>query len=195
MRATTDDLLLFWMTPWSEPLRDTCIWLKRFGQPISGKRPDSDAPDWLRPLFLQRWAAQTIAARLAWLQAHPDLAASRFERESDACWDDAAWASYDRRCLRDLDEETLLWIFGMEVERLLHIMREPPSLVGDATWARAALGASEHLAQVYHELRRRYHAVRARYMLREDLRRFVTWQREGKATAAQAVAPTAAAAL
>ena len=181
MSATIDDLLIFWMTPWSQPLRDTCIWLKRFGRPISGKRPNRLAPNWLRPLFFQRWVAQAIAARLAWIEAHADQPAYRFGCESEPGWTAVAWASYDRRCLRDLPEETLLGIFGREVERLLRIMQEPPGLVGDDDWTRATLGASEHLAQVYHELRRRHNAVRARYILREELRRFVTWQRGGEA--------------
>ncbi len=60
-------------------------------------------------------------------------------------------------------------------------MQEPPGLVGDDDWTRATLGASEHLAQVYHELRRRHNAARARCIVREALRCFVAWQREGEA--------------
>ncbi len=181
MRATINDLFLFWMTPWSQPLRRACVWIERFGPPISGKRPDKDAPNWLRPLCLQRWVAQAITARLAWMSAHPERAGYRFGRESEPCWDEVAWVSYDRRCLRELGEDTLRWIFGMEVERLLRIVQEAPSLVGGMEWTQATLGASEHVAQVYAELKRRRKAVRARGMLREDLRRFVTWESGGEA--------------
>jgi hypothetical protein len=175
MLATTDHLLTFWMTPWSAPLRSACIWIDRFGPPISGKKPDSVAPNWVRPLFLQRWVAQAISARLVWLEAHPDLAADRHGHESTPCWEEVAWASYDRRCLRELAEATLLRIFGMEVERLLRIVQEPPGLVGAWEWTLASLGASEHLAQLYAELKRRHRAARARAILREELRRFITW--------------------
>ena len=89
MLFVTDDLLSFWMMPWSRPLRAACVWLARFGPPISGDKPDKDAPDWPRPLCLQRWVGQTIASRLAWLRAHPDLAACRFGPERVSC--NAQW--------------------------------------------------------------------------------------------------------
>jgi hypothetical protein len=177
MRMTTPDLLSFWCTPWSEPLRRACVWLTRFGPPISGQQPDQAAPRWLRPLCLQRWVGQAIAARLAWMRQHPERAAYRFGRESEPCWQAVAWASYERRCLRELAEETLLVIFGMEVERLLRIMQEPPMLVGDLDWTRATLGACEHLAQVYGELKRRHKAMHTRALVREELRGYITWQR------------------
>jgi hypothetical protein len=181
MLATRDDLLIFWMTPWSAPLRDACIWIARFGAPISGKRPDSDAPQWVRPLFLQRWVAQAIAARLAWLDAHPDLTAPRFEEESEPRWDESAWTTYDRRGLRERCDAALLEAFSLDVERLLYIVQEAPSLIG-LEWTRAILGASERIARIYAELRRRYKAARARAMLREELGRFVTWQRDDAAS-------------
>ena len=68
-----------------------------------------------------------------------------------------------------------------EVERLLRIVRELPALIGEDIWASAALSACEHVAQVYAELKRRHKAMRARAMLREELRRFITWQRDGEA--------------
>lgn len=37
------------------------------------------------------------------------------------------------------------------------------------------IGASEHLAQVYAELKRRHKAMPARAILREALRQFVAW--------------------
>lgn len=181
MSATIDDLLIFWMTPWSKPLRDTCVWLARFGAPISGKRPDRFAPTWVRPLFMQRWVARAIATRLAWIAAHPDLPADQYEDESEPQLNVAGWTAYERCWLRTRPEERLLHTFGVEVERLLRIMQEPPTLVGDDDWTHAALEACEHLAQVYHELRRRHKATRARAIVRDALRRFSEGQRGGEA--------------
>jgi hypothetical protein len=186
MRATIDDVLVFWMTPWSKPLRDLSVQLTFMDPPISGKKPDEAAPKWLRPLCLQRWVARAIAARLAWMSQHPECAPYRFGRESEPCWEAPAWASYDWRCLRALSEATLLWIFGMEVERLLRIMQEPPSLEGGVDWTKATPGASEHIIQVYRELKRRQpaskgqgRALRARGILREALRRFGAGEDDG----------------
>jgi hypothetical protein len=77
--------------------------------------------------------------------------------------------------LRAFSEARLLWMFGVEVERLLRIAEEHPSLAGGVGWTCAVLGASEHIAQVYAELKRRHKAMPARAMLREELRRFVEW--------------------
>ena len=187
MCGTMDDLMTFWLTPWSKPLREACVWVTRFGPPLSGKKPDTEAPKWVRPLFLQRWVAQAIAERLAWLDAHPDLADDRFGQESETDWEHVTWTFAEPRCLRELCEATLLWMFNCEVERLLRIIQEPPTLVGSCEWTQAALVACGHIAQVYAELRRRqpagagYHkAKRARAIVREELRRFVTWQRAGE---------------
>lgn len=166
------DLVAFWLMPWSASFRRACLWFTPDTQPLQGKQPDKDAPNWLRPLCLQRWVGQTVAARLAWLKAHPDADPYRFGHESEPAWVAAAWATYDRQCLRELREQTLLWIFGMEVERLVRIAQESPILVGQGDWTQAALGASEHIAQLYAELKRRHKAMRARALLREELRRF-----------------------
>ncbi len=180
MRGTMHDLMTFWLTPWSQPLRDACEWVARDGPPLSGKRPDSDAPAWVRPLFLQRWVARAIAARLAWLREHPDLAGQRFGKESETDWTCVVWTFAEPRCLRELCEETLLWIFNCEVERLLRIAQESPLVVGNGAWTQAALVACAHLARVYAELRRRHRAMQAKAIVREELRRFVTWN-EGAA--------------
>lgn len=169
------DLLSFWLMPWSERFRRACLWFTPATQPLQGKQPDRDAPRWLRPLFLQRWVGQAVAARLAWLHAHPEMTTYRYGGESEPRWFAAAWASYEQECLRDLKESTLLWIFGMEVERLLRIAQEPPSMVGNGDWTRAALGIAEHVAQLYTELKHRHTAMPARAMLRQELRQFVAW--------------------
>jgi hypothetical protein len=130
---------------------------------------------------LQRWVAQAIAARLEWMRQHPERAPYAYGHESEPCWDACAWATYDWRCLHAFSEATLLWIFGMEVERLLRIMQEPPGLVGGVNWTKATLGASKHLIQIYRELKRRQppqagqgRALGARGILREALRRFAS---------------------
>ena len=125
---------------------------------------------------MQRWVGQTVAARLAWMAERPERAIYRYGRESEPCWEDVAWQRYQWRILHQFDDATLLYIFGMEVERLLRIAQEPPSLVGQVEWVQASLGASKHIAQLYGELKRRHKAVRARYLLREALRGYLTWQ-------------------
>ncbi|HLW02253.1 MAG TPA: hypothetical protein VKT82_26595 [Ktedonobacterales bacterium] len=173
MLVANTQFINFWLTPWSDTFRAACLWFTPETQPLRGRSPDSVAPDCLRPLLLQRWVGQAIGARLA---ANPDTSDYRYERESEPCWEAAAWASYDRRLLRLLREERLLWLFWLEVERLLRIAQEHPSLVGGLDWTGAALCASEHIAQVYGELKRRHKAMRARAILREELRCFVAWQ-------------------
>lgn len=175
MLVLTPEVVDFWMMPWSAPFRAACRWFTPETQPLRGRKSNQTAPRWLRPLFLQSWVGRTVAARLAWLDAHPQAARYRYGRESEPRWVDAAWASYQRPILRAFSEARLLWMFGMEVERLLRIAEEHPSLAGGVDWTCAALGASEHIAQVYAELKRRHKAMPARAMLREELRRFVEW--------------------
>jgi hypothetical protein len=164
----------FWLLPWSQPYRSACRWFTPDTQPASGRpRPDKEAPSWLRPLFLQRWVGQAIAARL---QAHPNTSAYRYGKESRPCWESVAWLRYPWRILHQFDDEMLLSLFGMEVERLLRIAQEHPSFAGQVEWTCAVLGASEHLAQVYHELKRRHTWQAARAMLRQELRQFTEWQ-------------------
>ncbi len=173
MLVVMAQFITFWLTPWSAPFRAACLWFTPDTQPLQGRKPNKVAPNWVRPFFVQRWVGEAIAARLA---ANPDTCAYRYGRDSEPAWDAAAWASYPRAILRQLDEQTLLWIFGMEVERLLRIAQEHPGLVGQMEWTGAALSASEHLAQLYAELKRRYKAAQARALLRDELRRFIEWE-------------------
>jgi hypothetical protein len=175
MLARAPVIVDFWTMPWSKPFRAACRWFTPETQPLRGRKANTDAPTWLRPLFLHGWVGRAIAARLAWLEAHPQAERYRYGKESQPCWDAVAWTRYEPRHLRAFDETLLLWLFGMEVERLLRIAEEHPGVAGGADWTCAALGASEHLAQVYAELRRRHHAMPARALLREALRQFVTW--------------------
>jgi hypothetical protein len=185
-RFRPTDLVDFWLMPWSAAFRDACCWIALLGAPLCGSKPDTDAPRWLRPLCLQRWVGQAIAARLAWLREHPDAPAYRFASESEPCWTEDAAARYDRRDLNEHDEAALFRLFNVEVERLLRAAQEAPKLVGEGDWTCAALGAHARIAQLYAELKRRHpreeqsqhgsrqwKAMRARALLRAELRRFV----------------------
>jgi hypothetical protein len=175
----------FWLTPWSVPFRSTCRWFTLDTQPLQGRQhPDKEAPRWLRPLLLQRWVGKAIAARLAWLAAHPQARRYRYGVESEPCWDAVAWKRYEWRILREFTEDMLLWIFGMEVERLLRIAEEHPSLAGQGEWTCAVLGASEHLAQVYGELKRRHSWKEARALLRAELSASICWEGSDEGTQA-----------
>jgi hypothetical protein len=195
MRCRHTDLVSFWLMPWSAPFRDACVWVALLGAPLQGKQPDKDAPNWLRPLCVQRWVGQAVAARLAWLKDHPEQDGYRFGDESEPVWAEDVLAAYERRDLRAADEDALLRRFGVEVERLLGIAQEAPRLVGSGAWTCAALGASARIAQIYAELKRRHKAMRARALLREELRIFVTWQAPREETAASSASEPAAAAL
>ncbi len=195
MRCRPTDLVAFWLMPWSAPFRDACVWVALLGAPLQGKQPDKDAAGWLRPLCVQRWVGQAVAARLAWLKDHPEQDAWRFGHESEPVWAEDVWAVYERRDLRAADEDALLRRFGVEVERLLGIAQEAPRLVGSGAWTCAALGASARIAQIYAELKRRHKAMRARALLREELRVFVAWQASQEENAVPAASEPEAALL
>lgn len=175
MQLTPADLDAFWSAPWSLPLRNGCRWLARQTLPVVVPTPAPKVSNRLRPLCVQRWVGQAVAARLAWMRANPDLAAYRYAKESMPCWTEMAIASYDRRCLRELSEGRVLWLWGMEVERLLRIVDTPPELIGERLWALAVLGVCEHLSYLYAELKRRHKAMPARALLREEMRGYVEW--------------------
>jgi hypothetical protein len=166
---------IFRRLPWSAPLRSALSW-----QPDPAQFPDDaplpDAPRWLRPLCVQRMVGRAVAQRAAWLASHLCLDPYRFGRESEPDWHECNLLTYDRRNLRELSERSPRWLLGMEVERLLRLVQLSPSERGEAAWLAGVLAASEHVALVYHELRRRYKAARARAILREDLAAFVTWR-------------------
>ena len=175
MRFRPIELCDFWTMPWSAPFRAACCWVVLLGAPLQGKKPNDTAPAWLRPLFLHRWVAQTVVARLAWLRDHPDAPSERFGGDAAPCWNADGWVGHERPWLRAQHDDALLRLAAVEVERLTRIAQEAPSLVGAAHWTGAALGACARLAQVYAELKRRHRAMPARAMLRAELRRFVAW--------------------
>lgn len=171
MLPVRDHLIAFWLTPWSAPFRATCLWFTPDTQPLQGRRPNKIAPAWVRPFFLHAWVAEAIAARL---KANPQTCAYLWGRASEPCYKADAWASYAGAVLRECDEHDLLNFFLLDTERLLRIAQEHPRLVGDLYWTGAALSASEHLAQVYAELKRRCKAQQARALVSQALSRFVS---------------------
>ena len=185
MMFSSDDLAAFWSAPWSVPIRSACRWLAPEAQTRTA--PEPKPPTWLRPLCLQRWVGQTVLARLAWMQSHPQAALYRYSGSSDErdpsipCWIEKGTISYDWHELHFLEEAAICLRWEIEVERLLRTCEAPPALLGQDTWARAVLRICEHLTQLYTELKRRQGARRARYLLRERLRHYITWQRERQA--------------
>lgn len=166
-------LAVFWRLPWSAPLRSALTWQTEALPQTLAAPPE--APRWLRPLCVQRMVGRAIAARAAWLAQHSCPAPYRFGNDSLPDWSKVGLLRYDCRILRAMSDEPLLWMFGMEVERVLRLILTSPAELGEGAWLAALLGASEHIAQVYHELRRRCKAMRARAILREELQRFVEW--------------------
>jgi len=175
MRFQASYRAIFWRLPWSAPLRSALSWQPDPAQ-FSDDAPLPEAPRWLRPLCVQRMVGQAVAQRAAWLASHLCLDPYRFGRESEPDWHECNLLTYDRRNLREMGEQSLRWLLGMEAERLLRLEQISPSELGKAAWLAGVLAASEHVAQVYHELRRRYKAARARAILREDLAAFIAWQ-------------------
>ena len=166
---------LFWRLPWSAPLRSALPWQPDPAQFLPDAPPV--APRWLRPLCVQRWVGQAVAQRGAWLEQHLCLDPYRFGNDSLPDWHETALLRYAGQSLRGLSEEALGWVWGMEVERLLRLAQLPPGELGEGAWLAAVLAASEHVAQVYHEWRRRCGAMRARAIVREQLQRFLECDR------------------
>jgi hypothetical protein len=118
--------------------------------PVVPATSDALAPSWIRPLCVQREIGKTIAARLARMRAHPDASAYLAYDYTIPLWTQAGWTPYTASALRTWSDEWLLLHFQIEAERLLRILQTPPALLGEEVWTRAALGACEHLAQIYH---------------------------------------------
>ena len=164
--------------------------------PVVPATPDALAPGWIRPLCVQREIGQAIAARLAWLRQHPDAAGYLYDDYTIPLWTRAGWTPFAQSALRAWSDEWLLLLFQVETERLLRILQAPPALLGEAVWTPAALGACEHLAQLYHEFRRRYGARAVRRFVRRALVEYIYWEPpreafEGTADAEEAAAPAA----
>ncbi len=183
MWFASPDFLSFWFAAWSLPLRAACPWASAQARQCANRK--LPIPKWLAPQCLQRWVGEAIATRVAWQQAHPAARAYRFGRRSEPCWSQTAALPYDQRVLHRLEEAALLWLWGMDLERLLRIVLTPAAEVGEDLWTETALGGCAHLGQVYRELKRRYKAPQARALVWGALRFFVVWRAEeaGAATA------------
>lgn len=179
MNFTDAELSSFWSAAWSVPFRSACRWLT--SDEKTNVSPDAEPPTWLKPLCVQRWVGQAIGARLAWMRDHPEAALYRYSGaydESDPsipCWTEKGTVFYDWHELREFEEERILWRWNVEVERLLRTSEAPPFLLGEDAWTRAVLRVCEHLNQLYGELKRRHRAMRARAILREELRAYIHW--------------------
>ncbi|HLV97823.1 MAG TPA: hypothetical protein VKT82_04015 [Ktedonobacterales bacterium] len=138
--------------------------------------PQALAPGWLRPLWLQREVGRAVAARLAWMRAHPDQAAMLHAEDAPSSWSSDDWTPYDRRCLRLWSDEWLAFWWEVNTERLLLLVRVPPALMGEDLWTHVLLGTCEHLAQLYHQFRKRYGARATRRFVRDTLNNYVCWE-------------------
>ena len=165
-------LVVFWCLPWSAPLRAALSW-----QPALLSCPSMPpaAPRWLRPLCVQRWVGQAVANCVAWVRAQDGLVCYRFGNDSAPDWHPVNLERYSWRALHALCEEDLRWLLGMEIERRLRLALTPPEELGVGAWVAASLAACEHVAQVYHEFRRRVGARRARAIVREELGALLAW--------------------
>ena len=188
--ATWTPFQSFWSSPWSIPLRGACNWLQRKPGPVVPDTPDALAPSWVRPLCLQRLIGKAIRDRIAWNRQYPDRAAFLYPEDSIPVWTEISWTPYSRAALRSWSDEWLLIFFPMELERLQRLIQTPPSLLGEELWTRAALGACQHLAQMYHELRRRYHAKDARLLMHRLFEGYVFWEPPSEEREAPAVEET-----
>ncbi len=186
MEFLNEHLVVFWTLPWSAPLRAALSWQPEWLPSLSSLPL---APRWLRPLCVQRWVGQAIAARLAWLarQPYPDAIPARFGSDSFPEWHPFHLGKYGWRELHELHQESLRWLLGMEVERLARLALTPPGEIGGSAWVAACLAICLHVAQLYHELRRRYRARRAREIVREELAAFLVWETEAAEAAAAAL--------
>ncbi len=176
MSFSIEEVESFLVSRWSLPIRRACPHLPEQERRYIREDNDLPVPKWARPQFLQRWLGQAIAARLAWQEGQPDPPCYRFGRRSAPCWSQTAILPYDPRCLRGVDEDQLLWYAGMDIERLYRIAREPQWRVGENLWTLTLLGTCRHLTQLYAELRRRCKAAKARELMWQALRLFVTWR-------------------
>ncbi len=172
MDFKTPDLIAFWYAPWAAPLRAACC-MPPLELPWAAPVPQPLAPRWPRPLFMQRLVGQALAARVAWLKDHPWELRYHFGADSEPDWGPASTAPYDGHCLRELRVKTICWLWGMEQERLLRSVQTPPGEVGLIAWTQAILGICKHFAQMYAELKRRYHAREAREIVQREVQRFL----------------------
>ncbi len=178
MPFTSADLVSFWSSSWGVPLRSACRWLSLEVK----RRAEPGVPvAWrLGTQCLSRWVGQAIAARWAWLKAHPDAPHYCSPEDSAPVWAALVLPPYDRGWLRTFNEEwDFLWAVRFEAERLMRLLDYPPVLIGEEEWTTAVLALCARLNLVYGELKRRYRAKQARAFLQAVLAQFVVWDASG----------------
>ena len=168
------DIHSFLIAPWSLPIRRACPHLSE--QMHTHVIPRAPTPRWVGPQCIQRWIAQTIATRLAWQAKQPGPVRYRFGRTSAPCWSQSTTIPHERKSFLKLDETDLLWLAGIELERLYRIARTPQAAVGETLWTLTLLASCLHLAQIYQEYKRRHKARQARAFMRRAFTFFVTWR-------------------
>jgi len=173
MWFVAQDYNFFWYSRWVQPLRSACPWISMQARQMA--QDGWPAPDWMRPLYVQRWVGQAIAERLA-RQAKQATPFVPHFTDSVPCWNKTMTLPYDSKLLHALPELDVLWWWEVEVERLLRMIETPPSEIGEDRWTQAVMGVCGHLLQGYAELKRRCGWRRARALLREVLELFVRWE-------------------
>ena len=163
--------------------------LVRRSGPVVPPLPDALAPDWLRPLCLQRQLAKAVQARLAWRKAHPKAPNYWAEKWTSPDWDQDAWTPYNVRWLHGYSVEGLTARFQIDLERLVRIMEVPPSVLGAAIWTHSALGSCERLAQLYQEVLRRYGALGHAALCARLLDSYICWEPAPQPAAAPIAPP------
>ncbi len=186
MSFSVDEVHSFLIARWSLPIRRTCPHLPAQERQTVRPKTKVPVPKGIKPQFLQRWLGSAIASRLAWQEQQTTAPRYRFGLRSAPCWSQTMTLPYEGRALRGEEEETLLWYLGMDIERAYRITQADPTEVGENLWTLTLLSACQHVAQVYRELRRRYRAKRARELVWDALRLFVSWGREPPGTALSA---------
>ena len=124
---------------------------------------------------------------------HPDQGTFLYPVDSMPLWTEEGWTPYAQAALHRWSDEWLVTHFLTEVERVLWLVQVPPTLMGEEVWTRAVLGSCQHLAQVYHEFRRRYKARKVRRFVREALLDYIYWEPKEAPESAEAdyLAPAA----
>ncbi len=176
MWFSVEEVQSFLGARWSLPIRRVCLGLSAQMRQLVSANDTLKTPAWAKPAWLQLQIGEAIAARLAWQATQPGEVRYRFGRRSEPCWSQSTILPYERRALHRLEDEALLVLWGMDLERLYRIVQMHYSDVGETLWTLTLLGTCAHLAQVYTEFKRRCKARRARELAQWALRLFITWR-------------------
>lgn len=175
MCFTVAEVHSFLVARWSQPLRAACPALSEQAHQCVNRETSAPVPNWARPQYFQRWLGETITRRTAQQRRLPGAPRYRFGRRSEPCWSQTCTHPIDTRPLRRLPEDEIRWYMGMGLERLYRITQTPQWEIGEDLWTQTLLSACQYLGQLYRELLRRCKARRAREVVQEALRTFLTW--------------------